>query len=171
MTVAASTWSTWIGLVVSCVALVGLQAAVFRRSLAKAKLSDLSHAPSLARALGVVWMINALVLRDLELIALHSVGLIALSYGYYHFLNMCRTARRIRLLTEVYEAGGSIPTPDLLKRYSGREMLVRRAARMIQAGQVVQSGDSHTIVRTELLRSARTMRLLKRFFGLLHHKG
>jgi hypothetical protein len=62
-------------------------------------------------------------------------------YVYFHFNNMGETARRIRLLREMASATTPLTCPEILQRYGASEVLGRRMARLLEAGQVVQSGN------------------------------
>lgn len=58
-------------------------------------------------------------------------------YTYFHLLNMGETARRIRLLRELTQAGAhGLSAQDLALRYNSREMLARRLERLLTQGIV-----------------------------------
>lgn len=59
-----------------------------------------------------------------------------LGYCYFHFLNLGETARRIRLMREIYEAERPISARELETRYSPAEMLERRIQRLVNTGQL-----------------------------------
>jgi hypothetical protein len=62
---------------------------------------------------------------------------IALGYGYFHFVNLGETARRIRLLREIYGEAGGITKEELVRRYNGKTMLELRLNRLLSKGQIV----------------------------------
>lgn len=153
---------------VSCVALVGLQVAMYRRELGKPNTSAssdalVSHVPSLKRAWITTVALQAIT-GSWGVFFLHAFLLGIFAYGYYHFLNMCRTARRVRLLTEMIEAGGRLDESALVAAYSAREMVDRRLFRLQESGQAVESDGVWHLQRMELVRSARLMRALKKAF-------
>jgi len=61
---------------------------------------------------------------------------IALSFGFWAFLNLNMTSLRIRVLREILHADGRITRAELLRRYSPDEFLRRRLARLRHFGQL-----------------------------------
>ncbi len=155
---------TFLGLLFSFLALVGFQVAFYRRQLARVRGEHLiSHVPSLRNA-WLLCVVAQSAFGDFGIFVFHAVSLTVFSYGYYHFLNMCRTARRIRLLTELIEAGGQIAEAELMRRYPAREMVERRLFRLEESGQAGIENGVWILKRRELLRSAKVMRGIKRVF-------
>ena len=93
------------------------------------------------------------------LITLMSYG--ALGYCHFHFVNLGETARRIRLLRELYDAGGSLLRKELLARYNAREVVERRIARLVNTGQMVHRGQRYYIGNSAVVTIARAMVGLK----------
>jgi hypothetical protein len=85
----------------------------------------------------------------------------ALGYCHFHFVNLGETARRIRLLRELHEAGGALSHPDLVARYGAREIVERRIARLLGTGQVVLCEGRYHIRNPLVLTIARGMMALK----------
>lgn len=95
--------------------------------------------------------------------ALLSLGCYAaLGYCHFHFVNLGETARRIRLLRELHEAGGGLPHEALLIRYGSREIVGKRIARLVGTGQVVLREGRYYIGNPLVLTIARAMVALKR---------
>lgn len=69
----------------------------------------------------------------------------ALGFGYFHFVNLGVTARRPRILREVFEAGGVLPLDDLFVRYSGAHIVGQRMVRLLGSGQVVERDGRYYI--------------------------
>jgi hypothetical protein len=61
---------------------------------------------------------------------------IALSFGFWAFLNLNMTSLRIRVIREMLHAGGAMTQPELLHRYSPNEFLRRRLTRLVRLGQL-----------------------------------
>lgn len=59
----------------------------------------------------------------------------ALGYSYFHMFNMSETARRIRILYELYKTGG-LNTSALVKLYGVDNVLSVRVDRLISTGQI-----------------------------------
>lgn len=87
-----------------------------------------------------------------------------LSYGYFHFVNLGESARRVRLLREMEAAGAGLTAGEVFKRYNAREILDRRLERLLGSGQVKERDGRLFISNPVMLLSARIIRSLK---GLL----
>lgn len=60
-----------------------------------------------------------------------------LSYGYFHFVNLSVTARRIRMLREL-AASGPLAPQELMARYSPSDIIGIRLDRLVGSGQIVR---------------------------------
>lgn len=85
----------------------------------------------------------------------------ALGYCHFHFVNLGETARRIRLLRELVDAGGALSHDALLERYNAREIVEKRITRLINAGQVVHRAERYYIGNPAVVLIARIMVALK----------
>ena len=85
----------------------------------------------------------------------------ALGYGYFHFINLGVTARRIRILQEVLASDGGLPLPEILVRYDGRAMVQNRLGRLLGAGQVVLRDGRYYIGKPVMLHITRMIIFLK----------
>ena len=70
-----------------------------------------------------------------------TVLLVCFAYVFFHFDNMGETARRIRLLWELYEYPTGLSTNQLLENYPPEEVFQRRVGRLLQAEQCSDLGD------------------------------
>jgi hypothetical protein len=86
-----------------------------------------------------------------------------LGYGYFHFINLTQTARRIRILTEIKESSHGLTYEEVLKRYNAREVLERRIARLKDHGQVVCRQGRYVLADRFLLAGAMVMSCFKRW--------
>ena len=59
------------------------------------------------------------------------------SYGYFTFINMGETARRIRLLRELYEFPSGLTKEQILKMYSAESIVNQRLERLLNNHQIV----------------------------------
>lgn len=165
-------WATYLLFGFTSVGLVVLQIVLFKRDRSAHPSSD-AHFNSLFSAWLVSLGINALgcgllhsesALQFAESFSVHAFGLSGFTYGYYHFLNLRRTARRARILTELLEAGGMLSETALVSRYGSREMLRLRVERMLETGQMVERNGTYHAARKGLFRSAQLVLFLKRVF-------
>jgi hypothetical protein len=117
----------------------------------------------------VLWSFSA---ADLWTLIFHGmVGVLSfgsLSYGYFHFINLGETARRIRILREFSEAGGQLSYAELLARYNARTQIDIRLQRLLTTGQVVDKGGALVIGKGTVLRITKIMYCLR---GLLFGAG
>ncbi len=62
------------------------------------------------------------------------------AYSYFHLFNMSETARRIRILSEVYLAG-SLDASQLSRLYDGAAVLGMRLDRLVATRQLARRAD------------------------------
>lgn len=86
-----------------------------------------------------------------------------LSYGYFHFVNLSESARRIRLLREMEEARLGLTEAQILGRYNAAEILNRRLERLLSTGQIKEQNGRLFIANPVMLISARIVLFLKAF--------
>lgn len=61
----------------------------------------------------------------------------SLSYVYFHFVNLGETARRIRILRELYDSKSGLSLEEILDRYNAEIILKKRITRLIGNGQIL----------------------------------
>lgn len=87
----------------------------------------------------------------------------ALGYGFFHFLNMGETARRIRLLLELRENGAQTEA-ELLGRYSAADIVDARMGRLLRNGQVRLVDGRYVVGAPAVLFMERALTIMKRIF-------
>ncbi len=85
----------------------------------------------------------------------------SLGYCYFHFINLGITARRIRILRELYAADGGLSLDDLLKRYNAGDMINKRLDRLLGSGQIVCRDDKYHIGKPVMLLMSKTIVAMK----------
>jgi hypothetical protein len=85
----------------------------------------------------------------------------ALGYCYFHFLNLGETARRIRILRELYEVSEGLSLEEILERYNAKHIVATRIRRLVHNGQVVERYGRYYIGSPVMLFIARSITLLK----------
>jgi hypothetical protein len=85
----------------------------------------------------------------------------ALSYCYFHFINLSVTARRIRIVRELYQYENGLTKTEILRKYNAKDMVENRINRMINSGQIITKNDRLYIGKPILLLIAKIMVLLK----------
>lgn len=89
----------------------------------------------------------------------------SLAYCYFHVFNMSETARRIRILNEIYKARG-LKISELKSFYNANAMLSNRLERLISLRQIRMSGEKYVIGSHLLYYTARVINLWGRVLGL-----
>jgi hypothetical protein len=65
----------------------------------------------------------------------------ALAFGYFNFVNLTIASLRIRVLQELAEAGGSMPTAQILAKYNTDSVIAFRLERLIGGGHLIERND------------------------------
>ncbi len=85
----------------------------------------------------------------------------ALSYCYFHFVNLGETGRRIRILRELYEAKNGLSLEEILSLYNARDVLKIRLARLLGNGQIMLRNGRYYIHRPIMLLMARAIMVMQ----------
>ena len=85
----------------------------------------------------------------------------SLGYCYFHFINLGETARRIRLLREIYDSDVGLTTSELLKLYNAKEVLSYRIARLLKNKQIVLQDDRYLTGNPTILWIAKIIIFIK----------
>jgi len=91
---------------------------------------------------------------------------VCFAYIYFHWNNMGETGRRVRLLIELANAPAGLTRPQLLARYSAKEIVDRRIGRLLESSQVVASGSRLMLRNPSVLAMTRMIGLLKRILRI-----
>ncbi|MBI4349905.1 MAG: hypothetical protein HY550_00555 [Elusimicrobia bacterium] len=87
----------------------------------------------------------------------------ALGYCYFHFINLGETARRIRIVRELSEAGpAGLSKEELLGRYDARNILDARLARLVNNAQIIKKDGRYCLGKPAVLYMARALLLMKK---------
>ncbi|MFC1558368.1 hypothetical protein ACFL40_03335 [candidate division KSB1 bacterium] len=68
-----------------------------------------------------------------------------LGYLYFQFVNLGETARRIRIMRELYSSKDGLSMEEILKRYNAKEIIGRRINRLVRANQVKCKNNKYYI--------------------------
>ena len=118
----------------------------------------LGNFPSLGLGIYLLWPLR--LEGWLPVLAYLAVVYNGLGYGYFHFFNLSETARRIRLLIEVYlgvESGKEQYQPEL--------MVKNRINRLVALGQLEEVQGRYRIKGRLLLKAALLLEFYKRLLG------
>jgi len=88
----------------------------------------------------------------------------ALSYCFFNVIALAVTARRIRIIRELYKYEKGLTKTEILKIYNAKDMVDYRIKRMINSGQIISQNDTLYIGKPILLLIAKTIILMKIIF-------
>jgi hypothetical protein len=94
-------------------------------------------------------------------LAMNVVAYLALAFGYFNFVNLTVASLRIRMLEELFEAGGTLPTSALLGRYDSVAVAALRTERLVRGGHVVERNGRYFRGRLQFLAVARIFDMLR----------
>lgn len=69
----------------------------------------------------------------------------SLGYCYFHFINLGETARRIRILREIYDSKDGLSMEEILQRYNSKEIIDKRISRLVNNRQVIYKNGRYYI--------------------------
>ncbi len=85
----------------------------------------------------------------------------ALGYCYFNFVCLGETARRIRMLIEIYHSKEGLSLKEILGRYNAREVVGKRIDRLLNSGQLKYEDGKYLIGKPIVLLLANWVILLK----------
>jgi len=92
------------------------------------------------------------------------VGMITyctLSYCYFHFVNLGETARRIRIIRELYDSKNGLTMEEILERYDAGDIIEKRIGRLLNNGQIIYKEGKYFAGNSTMLLMNRAMVLMK----------
>lgn len=93
-----------------------------------------------------IFLLMPVSFKDFLLILLaNSITYASLGYCYFHFINLGETARRIRILREIYDSKDGLTMEEILQRYNSKEIVDKRLSRLINNGQVIYKNGRYYI--------------------------
>lgn len=82
---------------------------------------------------------------SIALLISNSIIYSALGYCYFHFINLGETARRIRILREIYDSKDGLSMNEILERYNAKEIVEKRINRLLNNGQIIYKDGRYYI--------------------------
>jgi hypothetical protein len=137
--------------------IAALSANVFIQVVSFRLIVKLSLLKSLIRGFGfgliflfaIEWSLfffaNESIREYLFLVLTDATTYMALGYCYFHFINLGETARRIRLVRELYESNGGLTLQDVLERYNAKDIVEVRKNRLLRNGQIIYKNGRYFI--------------------------
>jgi hypothetical protein len=109
-------------------------------------------------------MLLALTLDALAIVIVNLLIFCGLSYCYFHFINLCTTARRIRLVRDLFASPSGLTLDQILENYNAQDMLSKRIQRLLNSGQIVEQNGRYFASKHLVLFAAWLMVVLKFIF-------
>lgn len=103
------------------------------------------------------------VLKNIPSVVINIASYSALSYCYFHFVNLGETARRIRMLRELSESKDGLSVNEILERYNAKEIIENRLNRLLKSGQVIYKDNKYYIGKPVMLFMSKMVVFAKRF--------
>ena len=94
-------------------------------------------------------------------LSLSAISYAALGYCYFHFINLGETARRVRIVIELYESDDGLSMDQIIRRYCALDIINFRLQRMVHNEQIVDREDTYHIGKPTMLWMARILVLMK----------
>lgn len=85
----------------------------------------------------------------------------ALAYCYFHFVNLGETARRIRIVRELYKSKNGLSMKELLAIYNARKMVEMRISRLLNSGQIICKNNRYYVGKPVILFIAKIIIMMK----------
>jgi hypothetical protein len=85
----------------------------------------------------------------------------ALGYCYFHFINLGETARRIRILREIYDSKDGLSMKEILERYNAKEITEKRINRLLNNKQILYRNERYFIGNPAVLLIAKIIVMMK----------
>ena len=79
------------------------------------------------------------------ILATNLITYLSLAYCYFNFINLGETARRIRIIRELYDAPKSLSLEEILERYNAKHILQMRIDRLINNKQLIYKNGRYYI--------------------------
>ncbi|MBW1742169.1 MAG: hypothetical protein JRJ47_01905 [Deltaproteobacteria bacterium] len=94
-------------------------------------------------------------------VTLSTITYVVLGYGYFHFINLGETARRVRILRELWESQDGLSVDELLMRYNASKIFGIRLQRMINNEQIQLRNGRYYIKKPVMLCMAKAVVMMK----------
>ena len=101
------------------------------------------------------------LMDSLGQVAVSVITYCALGYCYFHFVNLGETARRVRIVRELYGFEAGLSMEEILGRYNARDIVDMRISRLVNNGQVVQQNGRYYIGKPTVLLIAKFIVVMK----------
>jgi hypothetical protein len=88
---------------------------------------------------------------------------LALSYCFFHFVNLGHTSIRIRIYAEIAERPGGMSAEEMARQYQDEALMQVRLRRLIESGDIVEKGGRYLVGKRRLVQLGNIIFTAKRF--------
>ncbi len=107
------------------------------------------------------YAMNLSLMDSLGQIAVSTISYAALGYCYFHFINLGETARRVRIVREIYDSKTGLSMKEILERYNAKSIVDMRISRLVNNGQVIYRDGRYYIGKLTVLLMAKIIVSMK----------
>jgi len=151
-----------IGLAVYCLAHVAASRTVRRGKYFPLMLGcACGLAATVAVGIAAIFMMHGSLADGLALTGMNMVAYLALSFGYFNFVNLNIASLRIRMAQELAESGGEMPVDELTKLYDTDAVIALRINRLVSGGHLIERQGRYYSGKRRFLVVARTFDFLR----------
>jgi hypothetical protein len=119
----------------------------------------------------ILILIHLYLPLNLGLAITNCITYVALGYCYFHFINLGETARRIRIVRELYESPGGLTLEQISERYNSKTIIEKRLNRLLSNRQIVLRENRYYVGKKTVLFMSKTLDFLKfMLLGKTHEK-
>ncbi len=140
---------------------------VFRQSLLKTVIASFCIGLSILLAQEYLYFrslgASTAPMDVLGYVLLHLITYAGLGYCYMHFINLGETARRIRLMRELYDAANGLSREQVLERYNAGVILENRLGRLLNNRQIRLEEGRYYLQGRFMIFAAQCITALKKF--------
>jgi hypothetical protein len=97
----------------------------------------------------------------LSLVCVNLIIYLCLSYCYFNFINMGETARRIRLLRELYDSALGLSKEEILLKYNAEQVVDLRMRRLLNNHQIILRSARYYVASPVMLLISKAIVLMK----------
>jgi len=165
MNIALHIFSPFLALAVNIVFQIMLFRSPVKCGLLKSVLWGLALGMGLLLIIEIYYMQKIVFFHynDVASILANMIIYVSLGYTYFHFINMGETARRIRILRELYESKDGLTAAEICQRYQAREVIEKRIDRLVDNRQIIERDGKYYIGSRIALFAAQVTKRMKQF--------
>lgn len=109
----------------------------------------------------ISFRLSLLLIDSLSLFIVNTLTYSLLGFCYFNFINLGETARRIRILRELYDSPKGLSLEEILERYNAKKIVEVRMHRLMNNGQIIYKDGKYYIDSPIMLFMAKLIVMMK----------